>query len=142
VEISKLSSNEHVKNNSSISSKKVGKDFSEEFGSASKRERDKQLSKLIDAIKRKGRHIIETHSINAVHEYKSHIKEYLSIVLKDAYRVEKIRSMYSGNPAILVEIINEELNELAHTVLVQEKGTITLVSKIEHIEGLLLDIYQ
>lgn len=142
MEVSKLSSSDRVKNNSSISNKKVGKDFSEEFGSASKRERDRQLAKLIDTIKKKGKHIIETHSINAVHEYKSHIKEYLSLVLKDAYRVEKIRSMYSGNPATLVEVINEELNELAHTVLVQEKGTIALVNKIEHIEGLIVDTYQ
>lgn len=142
MEISKLSSSKHIKQSSSISNKKLGKDFSEEFGSAAKRERDRQLNRLFEEIKKKGKQILETHSINAVHDYKNNIKEYLSLVLKDAYRVEKLRSIYSGNPATLVEIINEELNELAQTVLVQEKGTIAVVSKIEHIEGLLLDTYE
>jgi len=142
MEISKLSSNKVLKQTSSISNKKLEKGFSEEFGSANKRERDRHLSKLLEEIKKKGKRVIDTHSVEAVHEYKSHIKEYLSLVLKDAYRIEKLRSIYNGNPSTLVEIVNEELNQLAQTVLVQEKGTISVVSKIEYIEGLLIDTYQ
>lgn len=126
----------------SISNKKVDGNFAEHFNSASKREREKHLEKLLDNIKKKGKQIIENHSISAVREYKENIKEYLSLVLKDAYRVEKLRSLYDGNPSTFVKIINDELNELAQAVLVEEKGTITVVNKIEHIEGLLVDIYR
>lgn len=142
MDISRVSSNKQVGNTSSISTKKPEKDFSEEFSSATKREKDKYLNKLIDDIKRKGKHIIETGSVAAVRDYKDTIKEYLSLVLKDAYRVEKLRSIYSGNPHTLVEIINKELDELAQTVLVEERGTIKVVNKIENIEGLLIDTYQ
>lgn len=142
MEISKLSPGKQVKHTSGISNKKLDKDFAEEFGSAGKRERDRHLGKLLEEIKKKGRRIIETGSITAVHDYKKNIKEYLSLVLKDAYRVEKLRSIYNGNPATLVEIINDELNQLAQTILIEEKGTIAVVSRIEHIEGLLVDTYQ
>lgn len=142
MEISKLSPNKQIKNSQLVSSKKMNKDFAEEFGSAAKRERDKHLGRLLQEIKKKGKRIIDTGSMEAVREYKSHIKEYLSLVLKDAYRVEKIRSIYNGNPATLVEVINEELNQLAQAVLVQEKGTITIVNKIANIEGLLIDTYK
>lgn len=142
MEISKLSSSKEVSQKASITSKKLDKGFSEEFNSAAKREKEKQIGKLLDSIKKKGKQIIETRSLSSVHEYKDQIKEYLSMVLEDAFRVEKVRSMYGGNPSTLVQVINDELNKLAQTVLVQEKGTIEVVNMIENIEGLLVDIYQ
>lgn len=142
MEISKLSTNKEVKQKTAISSKKMDKGFAEEFNSASKKEREKQIGNLLDKIKKKGKQIIETRSITAVHEYKNNIKEYLSLILQDAYRVARVRSMYNGNPSALVEIVNDELNKLAQNVLVQEKGTIEVVNLIEHIEGLLIDTYQ
>lgn len=142
MEVSKLSGEKQIRNTPSISNKKLDRDFAQEFSSARKREKDKYLGRLLNEIKKKGKRVIETGSIEAVREYKNNIKEYLSMVLKDAYRVERLRSIYNGNPATLVEIINEELNELAQTVLVQEKGTIAVINKIEHIEGLLIDTYE
>lgn len=142
MEISKLSTTKEINQKAAISSKKTDKGFSEEFNSASKKEREKQIGNLLDKIKKRGKQIIETHSISAVHEYKNNIKEYLSLILQDAYRVERIRSMYNGSPSTLVEIVNDELNKLAQNVLVQEKGTIEVVNLIEHIEGLLVDTYQ
>lgn len=142
MEVPKLSSNKGLKQSKAISIKKIDKDFAEEFNSAAKKEKENQIGKLLENIKKKGRVIIETRSIAAVREYKDSIKEYLSLILKDAYRVEKIRSMYTGSPNTLVEIINSELDKLAQNILVEEHGTIEVVNMIEHIEGLLIDIYQ
>lgn len=142
MEISRLSPKKDTRQTSSISNKKVSGSFSDEFNSAQSREKGKELGRLLDSIKRKGKRIIETRSITAVRQYKEDIKEYLSLVLKDAYRVEKLRSLYDGNPTTFVDIINNELNELAQAVLVEEKGTISVVNMIEHIEGLLVDIYR
>lgn len=142
MEISRIGAKNDIKQASSISSKKADSNFADEFSSAKKRESDKQLGRLLDTIKKKGKQIIETRSITAVHDYKKNIKEYLSLVLKDAYRVEKLKSLYDGNPTTFVDIINEELNELTQTVLVQEKGTISVVNMIENIEGLLVDAYE
>lgn len=142
MEISKLTTNKGVKKTPSILSKKMDKGFAQEFDSAAKKEKESQLGHMLNNIKRKGKQIIETRNISVVHEYKDNIKEYLSLVLKDAYRIEKLRSIYNGNPSTLVEIINEELNHLAQAVLVQEKDTISVVNMIEHIEGLLIDTYK
>jgi uncharacterized protein YaaR (DUF327 family) len=142
MEVSRVSNEGQVKSKSGVSSKNMKHDFSEEFGSAAKRERDKQLGKLLDDIKKKGRQVVETRSVAAVHDYKSRIKEYLSLVLKDAYRVDRLRSAYSGNPTTLVAIISEELDKLAQTVLVQEKDTISVVNMVDRIEGLLVDTYE
>ncbi|KPU46305.1 hypothetical protein OXPF_00920 [Oxobacter pfennigii] len=142
MEISKVSSDKQVKQRSVVTNKKLDKNFSEEFSSANKRESENRLGRLFEEIKKKGKRIIETHSVTAVQEYKAHIKEYLTLVLKDAYRIKKLRSMYNGNPATVVDVINKELDELANTILVHEKGTIEVVNKITSIEGLLIDIYQ
>jgi uncharacterized protein len=139
LEISKV--NVKKTRSSPKSNKVVQKDFGNEFESANKRQREKQLSKLLENIKKKGRQIIETNSISAIHQYKNHIKEYLSIVLEDAYLVEKIHSMYN-NTTTLVAIINKELDSLANSVLQQEKDTLAVISKIENIEGLLIDTFQ
>jgi len=141
MEISKLLPDKRTASIHLASKQKPAKDFNQELNSANKRQRDSHLHKLLEEIKKKGKRVIETGSINAVHEYKEHIREYLSIVLKDAYTVQKLRSIYN-NPATLVDIINRELDELAQTVLTEEKGTIKIVSKIERIEGLLLDTYK
>ena len=141
MEISKVKFENQLPHSTLKSDKKNQKDFGNEFESASKRQRENQLSKLLDSIKKKGKQIIDTKSISAVHEYKNHVKEYLSIVLKDAYIVEKIHSIY-GNTTTLVAIINKELDSLANTVLLQEKDTIAVINKIENIEGLLLDTYE
>lgn len=141
MDINKISSNKPTLQSKSISMKKTGKDFSEEFSSATKREREKQLSKLLDNIKKKGKMIVETRSITVIHEYKDSIREYLSLALQDAYRVDKLKSIY-GNPSTLVDIINKELDSLVQTILVQEKDTIEVVNMIENIEGLLIDTYK
>lgn len=142
MEISKTDPKHGVNYNKPISNKKIETGFSEQFNSATKRENDNHLGKLLDSIKKKGRQIIEDPNIGDVREYKKNIKEYLSLVLEDAYRVEKLRSLYDGNPSAFVKIINKELDELTQAVLVEEKGTISVVNKIEHIEGLLVDIYK
>jgi Uncharacterized protein conserved in bacteria len=142
MDISRVSSNKQLTSTTSITTKKASQEFGSELSSASKRERDRYLNKLMDSIKKKGRQIIESGSIKAVHEYKNYIKEYLSVVLKDAYKVERLRSLYDGNPSVFVDIVNKELDELAQTVLVEEKGTIKVVNKIDNIEGLLLDVYK
>ncbi len=141
MDINKISSNKPTLQSKSISMKKADKNFSEEFGSATKREREKQLGQLLHNIKRKGKMIVETRSITVVHEYKDSIREYLSLALQDAYRVDKLKSIY-GNPSTLVDIINKELDSLVQTVLVQEKDTIEVVNMIENIEGLLIDTYK
>ncbi|HBM80875.1 MAG: YaaR family protein [Clostridiales bacterium] len=139
--ISKITAQGKI-NTDNISNKKVSSGFKEQFSNAFKKETDKQLEKLLHSIKKSGREIIESQSITSVHKYKEEIKEYLSFVLKDAYRVAKLRSMYNGNSSTIVQIINKELDKLTQTVLSEEKGTLAVANMIEHIEGLLVDIYK
>lgn len=142
MDISKITNKNELPKLSSYQAKKASKSFSDSFNSATKEQRQKQLEKLLVNIKKKGKQIIETRSLSDIREYKNNIKEYLSIILEDSFKVQKLRSMYNGNPSVYVQIINEKLNELAQAVLEQENGNIKLINKIEEIEGLLLDSYQ
>src|SRR5690554_2319222 len=72
------------------------KNSSKDFKFSSEREKKENLKNLLHRINKKGKQIISTQSLRAVHEYRSMIQEYLSILLQDGFYIKKVDSPWNG----------------------------------------------
>lgn len=141
----KISRNDSIKKNFSSPTqiKRKTENFSSQFQFADNRERKQSLEKLLSKIKKKGKQIIQTNSIKAVQEYKSMIREYLSLILQSGYKIKKIQSSWGGmNTMTIIKILDKELEELSQLVLKEQRDILAIINKIDCISGILLDAYQ
>lgn len=97
----------------------------------------KEMLKKIQNAEDKLKKSINTANIS---EYKNAIKEYLTYVLANHY---KLRKDYSYDRLFLrVEVINQKVEELTNVLLDRQKHNINVLAKIDEIAGLLIDLYK
>ncbi|WP_297521220.1 YaaR family protein [uncultured Clostridium sp.] len=118
------------------------KDFSQSFNDAKDRKSDEQLKKMIDNIKNKGNKLVLTKCYADVRAYKRLIKEYLTEVLEDMYKIKNNTSFWQTQYFITVDTIDEKLEELTQILLADEKENISVAATIDEIQGMIVDIYR
>lgn len=143
----KISPANKIKNDySSPSHSRVGrrsKNLSSEFKFSSEKEKKENLQKLLSKIHKKGKQIISSMSIRAVNEYKRMIQEYLSIILYQGFYVKKVNSPWHGMDSLsIVAVLDKEIEALSNLLLTEEKETLSIINKVDCINGILLDTYQ
>lgn len=116
-------------------------DFNESFDQAHRFKSKEELDTYIKEIKSIGEKIIVTQNHNDVLQYKKAIKGYLKSVVDYMYSINKNTSFWDGNYFTTVNTINEKLEEMTRELIYEQKESIDLASKIEEINGLLIDIY-
>lgn len=116
-------------------------DFNESFDQAHRFKSKEELDTYIKEIKSIGEKIIVTQNHNDVLQYKKVIKGYLKSVVDYMYSINKNTSFWDGNYFTTVNTINEKLEEMTRELIYEQKESIDLASKIEEINGLLIDIY-
>ena len=116
-------------------------DFNESFDQAHRFKSKEELDTYIKEIKSIGEKIIVTQNHNDVLQYKKAIKGYLKSVVDYMYSINKNTSFWDGNYFTTVNTINEKLEEMTRKLIYEQKESIDLASKIEEINGLLIDIY-
>ncbi|PKM87139.1 MAG: DUF327 domain-containing protein [Firmicutes bacterium HGW-Firmicutes-12] len=106
----------------------------------SKDDLDKLLSKLEDI----GKRLVESFSIYELKNYKDTMKDFLQKTQGQVYRLkEEIAHTKKGRTRVmhLIEKIDTELEELSNVVLSRQKDQVKLLEKMDHIRGLLVDLY-
>lgn len=116
-------------------------DFSESFNQENRFKTKGELDLYIKEIKEIGEKLIATQSYNDVIKYKSAIKGYLKSVVDYVYSLNKNTSFWDGNYFTTVKMVNEKLDEMTRELMYEQKQNIDMASKIDEINGLLLDIY-
>lgn len=129
-----------------ILNKKVSKDkvdsFAKEMESSFSDKSKKDLKDLMDSIKKKGDRIVLTKTHGDVMEYKSLVKDYLKRVMEDMYELNKCSDTFNSRYYLTVETIDKKLQELTEKVLGNEKDNISILTTIDEIQGLMLDVYK
>ena len=129
-----------------ILNKKVSKDkvdsFAKEMESSFSDKSKKDLKDLMDSIKKKGDRIVLTKTHGDVMEYKSLVKDYLKRVMEDMYELNKCSDTFNSRYYLTVETIDKKLQELTEKVLGNEKDNISILTTIDEIQGLILDVYK
>lgn len=121
---------------------KIKKDFSQSFNSQMEKKSEQELKNMFDNIKKKGNRLAVTKCYTDVRSYKKMIQEYLQSVLKYMYGVKKDISFWQTQYFITVDIIDRKLEELTKSLVDEQKDNLNIAATIDHITGLLVDIYK
>ena len=107
-------------------------------------ELEKNLSLLVDEIVASGNELVRSPTPQNLSRYKEAIKKFLKLIEKKLYKISERVDTSTGAPRlhVIVEKIDEKLKELAEAVFSSERVTINLASKVEEINGLILDLYK
>ncbi|CEH33281.1 YaaR family protein [Romboutsia lituseburensis] len=116
-------------------------DFSESFNQANKAKTKEELESYMKEIKSIGERLVATQNYTDVIKYKQVIKGYLKSVVDYVYSLNQNTSFWDGNYFTTVKTVNEKLDEMTRELMYEQKENIDMASKIDEINGLLLDIY-
>ncbi len=103
-----------------------------------------QLDEMLDDLRKKGRELSEKREIEVLVAYKEMVKSFIEEAVNFGLKVVERRGHgRAGRSKVMrmVSMIDEKMIALTEDMLVQEKSSIRLLSKIGEIEGLLLNIY-
>ncbi len=103
-----------------------------------------QLDEMLDDLRKKGRELAEKREIEVLVAYKEMVKSFIEEAVNFGLKVVERRGHgRAGRSKVMrmVSMIDEKMIALTEDMLVQEKSSIKLLSKIGEIEGLLLNIY-
>lgn len=115
--------------------------FSENFNQASRYKTKEELDQYRKEIEVVGQRLITTQNFTDVVKYKKAIKGYLKSVVEYVYSLNKNTSFWNNNYFTTVNTVNEKLDKMTRELVYEQKQNIDIASKIDEINGLLLDIY-
>ena len=131
------------RNISAIEDKKSAQksSFNDSFNQANKFKSKEEIELYIRKIKSIGSKVIATQNYNDVVNYKKAIKLYLKSVIDYMYNLNQDSSFWDGNYLKTVKIIDEKLEVITRDLLCDQRDNIDLTTKIDEINGLLIDMY-
>ena len=139
IETSPQKRNMSTTNNPPSIKRNAGESFSASMDMEKREHRQQNLNKQLEKIKKAGEKLKVSKNLNNIADYKKYIREYLNFVLENYYELrfsERYRQILSR-----VEIINQEVEELTKELLLQQKSNIDIISKVDRIAGLLVDLF-
>lgn len=142
----RISGVEYKDNNNLIKNKKLSKDkigsFSNSLDSSFLDRSKKDLKGLLESIKKKGSQIVSTKEHSDVIEYKKLVTEYLNKVIDDTYELDKFSDTFNSRYYLTVKTVDMKLQELTNKVIGEERDNLSILTTIDEIQGLIVDIYR
>lgn len=106
--------------------------------------KEKKLENLLKEIGNAGEKLKKSKLLEDLNTYKNLIKEYLSLVLSLSEKTEKKtiwnKAKKEKIAKVHIKIINQELLDLTRLFFAGQQNTFTIATKIDKIEGLLIDL--
>ena len=115
--------------------------FNDSFNQANIFKSKEEIESYIREIKLIGDRVVATQNYNDVLNYKKVIKSYLRSVVDYMYSLNQESSFWDGNHFKTVKIVDEKLEGITKELLYDQKDNIDLATKIDEINGLLIDMY-
>ncbi|HAW49335.1 TPA: hypothetical protein DCX16_00050 [bacterium] len=117
--------------------------FAEKIRQATKDAIKVELSKLIVQIEQKGKELLKSPTYENLLDYKELISVFIKQAISSIWQVEERkvgRFVKTQKVQIILKKIDEKMLELTEAVLKKEKEPLILASRIDEIQGLLIDL--
>lgn len=106
---------------------------------------EEEIESLLNNIKDAGNILSDYPSMKNITNYKQHIKEFLNIVVKNSFELEKKQGAYnvmqqSRKEYTIINIIDKKLAELAEEIRKGEQSNIRILASVNEINGLIIDL--
>ena len=115
--------------------------FNDSFNLANRFKSKEEIELYIKEIKSIGEKVVATQNYSDVVNYKKAIKTYLKSVVDYMYSLNQDSSFWDGNYFKTVKIVDEKLESITKELLYDQKDNIDLATKVDEINGLLVDMY-
>ncbi|MCQ2537962.1 MAG: YaaR family protein [Lachnospiraceae bacterium] len=106
-------------------------------------ELQEKLSVLMEEITKEGKKISKHMDVRDMKQYRALIKEFMNEIVTHSHKFQRENFLDKrGRHRVygMIKLIDENLDELTTELLKDEKDHLTILSKIDEIRGLLLDI--
>ncbi len=105
---------------------------------------ESELRRLIDDILKLGNNFVKSPTQSNLREYRNSIKDFLKRLEKHWYVIKNDLDFKNSAPQlhVVAEVVDGKLMELTDMILKREKNTLLYASKIDEINGLILDLYK
>ena len=105
---------------------------------------NKKLETLFYDVKESGDSLKRNPTMHTVKEYRQKVKQFIQFVVNNALKVSKVNSRLdiltgSRKSYTLIQVIDEKLNELGSLLLQEQSSNLTLLQKVNEINGLLVN---
>ena len=100
-----------------------------------------ELEANIKNIKNIGARLILTKNYVDVTRYKKAIQDYFKSIVDNMYNMDKSKSFWEDKYFNTVKVVNKKLEELSDKLINEQKENLNIVSDIDTIQGLLIDLY-
>jgi len=115
--------------------------FNDSFNLENRFKSKEEIESYMKEIKSIGEKVVATQNYSDVVNYKRAIKLYLKSVVDYMYSLNQDSSFWDGNYFKTVKIVDEKLDSITKELLYDQKDNIDLATKIDEINGLLVDMY-
>ena len=114
------------------------------LSSLEEKELQSQLSLMMEDIIQQGKKLGKRMDVKDLQEYRRMIREFINEVAVHTHEFSRENFLdRKGRHRVygIVKKINQTLDELAEELLAEERDNISILSKIDEIRGLILDIF-
>ena len=99
---------------------------------------NRDLDKLYQEVDDQGRHFLENPTPEELARYKLSVRDFISFIVRKGLKLKSAISARELHQVI--DRVDEELLALADAFLVSERPLLDLASKVDQINGMLLDL--
>lgn len=105
-------------------------------------ENTKELNELWKDLPDLEKKLISEPNHKNLNEYKEHIKQIASLILKKNYKIQQapLRGRNDQRDIRFVKIVDEKLDILARTMFSPSNSAFTILKQLDEIRGLLIDV--
>ncbi|MGM0414520.1 MAG: YaaR family protein [Bacillota bacterium] len=144
IDSSNLNRNKQINNLVSSTNKTEKSSFQDKLEAVNEENVREKLDTLLDYVDQYGEKLKETMDKKDLQAYKEQVKEFLKIIQKEFARTRQSFSWDNqGNlkTYMIIEKINNQMEKLQEEFIQDQADVLEVVSRIDEIRGLLLDLY-
>lgn len=116
--------------------------FSDNLNSVKQSSSMEDIKRNLESVKKAGERLVLTQNYGDISIYKNAVKEYLKSVVDNMYSLDKNSSFWEHQYYKNVRIVDDKLEYMTNKLLSEEKENIDIVSTVDMIQGLLIDMYR
>jgi uncharacterized protein YaaR (DUF327 family) len=102
-----------------------------------------RLNKLMDDITIQGKKLADHMDVKDMRQYRAMVTEFMNEIVNKSHKFSRENFLdKKGRHRVygIVKLVNKDLDDLAQSLISKEKDHLGILSKIDEIRGLLLDI--
>lgn len=116
--------------------------FSDSLNSVKQSSSMEDIKRNLESVKKAGERLVLTQNYGDISIYKNAVKEYLKSVVDNMYSLDKNSSFWEHQYYKNVKIVDNKLEDMTSKLFSEEKENIDIVSTVDMIQGLLIDMYK